>query len=95
MAQARTKPFNGVTFPLSGKTVVPSAAWLTSSLQPWGVTVSLDPRVTVGPALKRWDPLPTVTPEEMTARGTVISESKAGEVFSAMHRWLCPVEATA
>ena len=61
----------------------PSTAWLKSSLQPWGVTVSLDPRSDVGPALKRWDPIPAVTPEQMTVRGRVISETKVGEVYSA------------
>src|SRR5262249_31574088 len=61
----------------------PSAAWLASPLQPWGVTVSLDSRLALGPALKRWDPLPPVLPEHTTIRGRVVSEDKAGEVYRA------------
>ena len=61
----------------------PSAAWLKSALQPWGLVISLDPRWQLGPAIGRWEPLPSPSPEQTTLRGRVLSETKTGENYRA------------
>jgi hypothetical protein len=60
-----------------------SAAWMKSTLQPWGIVVSLDSRVQTGPALKRWEPMPAPSAELAGRQGRVISESKINEVYQA------------
>ncbi len=61
----------------------PSAAWLTSSMMSWGLVMSLDPRVHVGPAVGRWEALPNPTTEQAGLRGIILAESKVGEQYQA------------
>ncbi|MGA2589898.1 MAG: hypothetical protein ABSH32_08295 [Bryobacteraceae bacterium] len=61
----------------------PSAAWLKSALQPWGMVISLDPRAQVGPAIGRWEALPNPSPDQTSLRGRVLSETKTGENYQA------------
>ena len=61
----------------------PNAAWLKSNLMSWGLVVSLDPKVAVGPAIQRWEALPDPTAEQEELRGRVLSESKVGETYQA------------
>src|SRR5438876_5922499 len=49
----------------------PNAAWLQSSLQPWGMVISLDPRAEAGPAIHRGEALPNPSAELMALRGRV------------------------
>ena len=61
----------------------PNAAWLSSSMMSWGLVVSLDPRVQVGPAIARWQTLPNPTAEQGGLQGTILAESKLGETYQA------------
>lgn len=61
----------------------PNSAWLTSSLQPRGLVISLDPRAQVAPAIQRWEPMPGPTQEQTTLRGSVVNETKTGENYEA------------
>ncbi len=61
----------------------PSSAWLQSSLQPWGMVISLDPRAEAGPAIHRGEALPNPSAELMALRGRVIMETKTGETYQA------------
>ncbi|HET9315883.1 MAG TPA: 6-pyruvoyl-tetrahydropterin synthase-related protein, partial [Vicinamibacteria bacterium] len=58
-----------------------SSAWLKSALPQRGVVVSLDPRLAVGPALARWQPLPVLDEWPADHRGRIMSETKDGETY--------------
>ena len=61
----------------------PNAAWLQSSLQPWGMVISLDPRTEAGAAIHQGEALPNPSPGLITLRGRVIKETKTGETYQA------------
>jgi hypothetical protein len=59
-----------------------SSAWLASSLPSFGRVLSLDSRLTVGPGVAKWAPMPEPG-REPPLTGEVLQENKAGETYRA------------
>ena len=61
----------------------PVTAWLHSPLPRAGEVIALDPGLEGVSALQRWQPMPAAAPQFLRPRGTILAESKTGEVYRA------------